>query len=69
LALENYGSSKVLNEENAGQLAPVLIGGYSRSGRTSVLRELQARGYEVVDDAGPEEIVRLFSRAQRLPLG
>jgi UPF0042 nucleotide-binding protein len=69
LALENYGSSSVLNEENARRLAPVLIGGYSRSGRTSVLGELSARGYEVIDDAGLEEIIPLFSGARRFPLG
>jgi UPF0042 nucleotide-binding protein len=69
LALENYGSNSVLNEENAGQCALVLIGGYSRSGRTALLGELQARAYEVLDDAGPEEIVRLFSGARRLCAG
>jgi UPF0042 nucleotide-binding protein len=67
--LENYGSNKARNEENAGQLAPVLIGGYPRSGRTAVLRELQALGYEVIDNAGLEEIVRLFSGDRRFPSG
>jgi UPF0042 nucleotide-binding protein len=69
LGSENYGSNKDREGENAGQLAPVLIGGYPRSGRTAVLHELQALGYEVFDDAGPEEIVWLFSGSWPFPPG
>jgi UPF0042 nucleotide-binding protein len=67
--LENCGSNKSREEKNAGQLAPVLIGGYPRSGRTAVLHELQALGYEVFDDAGLEEIVWLFSGSWPFPPG
>jgi UPF0042 nucleotide-binding protein len=56
-------------DEKAGQLTPVVIGGYPRSGRTAVLHELQALGYEVFDDAGLEEIVWLFSGSWPSPPG
>jgi UPF0042 nucleotide-binding protein len=69
LGSENCGSNKTQEEESAGQLAPVLIGGYPRSGRTAVLRELRALGYEVFDDAGPEEIVCLLSGSRPFPPG
>lgn len=50
-------------------MAPVLIGGYPRSGRTVVLHELQARGYEIFDDAGLEELAWLFSGSWPFPSG
>jgi UPF0042 nucleotide-binding protein len=67
--LENCGSNKSRETESTGQLAPVLIGGYPRSGRTSVLHELRALGYEVFDDVGLEEIVCLFSWLRPFPPG
>jgi UPF0042 nucleotide-binding protein len=65
--LENCGSNKGRKDENSGQLTPVLIGGYPRSGRTTVLHELQALGYEVFDNAGLEDIVWLFSGSWPFP--
>jgi UPF0042 nucleotide-binding protein len=65
LGSEKFGSNKAQQEEeNAKPFTPVLIGGYPRSGRTSVLRELRTLGYEIFDDAGLEEIVRFFSEAR-----
>jgi UPF0042 nucleotide-binding protein len=64
LGSEKFRSNKAPEEENAEPFTPVLIGGYPRSGRTSVLHELQALGYEIFDDAGLEEIIRFFSKSR-----
>jgi UPF0042 nucleotide-binding protein len=65
LGSEKFGSDKTQEEENVKPFTPVLIGGYPRSGRTSVLYELRVLGYEIFDDAGLEEIARFFSEIRR----
>jgi UPF0042 nucleotide-binding protein len=76
LGSENFGLNKDTpsnkfdsDKDETGSFAPVLIGGYPQAGRTLVLDELKALGYEVLDDAVPLEIVRFFSETPGLRRG